>query len=105
MHTTASFPFQGVGGFLAAPVAGSLSDRAAAAHPDNPESRLVYSAVGALVVSPLALLAYGWSLQYTTHIAVPLVAQFFIGAGCAAWLPAIMGYGYDVRLATAWSIM
>lgn len=96
MHTTASFPFQGVGGFLAAPVAGSLSDRAAAAHPDNPESRLVYSAVGALVVSPLALLAYGWSLQYTIHIAVPLVAQFFIGAGCAAWLPAIMGYGYDV---------
>ena len=54
---------QGFGGFLAAPLFGKSSDAAAAAHPDEPVSRLIYSSVAVLVAHPLALLLYGWSLQ------------------------------------------
>ena len=82
---------QGIGGFLAAPLAGKLSDHAASTHPDEPESRLVYSTITALVLSPLSLLLYAWSLQCKANLALPLIAQFGIGASCAAYLPGLFG--------------
>ncbi|GAX74294.1 hypothetical protein CEUSTIGMA_g1743.t1 [Chlamydomonas eustigma] len=83
---------QGIGSLIACPVSGKLSDYAALRHPGEPQARLLYSTLVSLLVSPAALLLYGWSLQYGLHISVALLAQFFIGAGCAFYLPGLYGY-------------
>jgi predicted MFS family arabinose efflux permease len=82
---------QGIGSLIACPIAGKLSDYAALRNPGEPQSRLLYSTLVSLLISPAALLLYGWSLQYRLHLSVALIAQFFIGAGCSFYLPGLYG--------------
>ncbi len=81
--------FKGVAGMIACPIAGQLSDYMAIKHPDVLESRLWYSTVIALAVTPTSLLLFGWSLHYEMHISVVMFAQFFVGAGISFYLPGL----------------
>jgi MFS family permease len=82
---------QGVGSLIASPLFGRLSDYGAAQHPCEPEARLMYSTLSTLLIMPPSLLLYGWALDFKTNLAACLIGQFFIGAGCASYLPGIFG--------------
>ena len=47
----------------------------------RPEDRMKENAWCGAVSFPLALIVYGWTVQYGVSVAVPLVANFFFGVG------------------------
>jgi MFS family permease len=47
----------------------------------RPEDRMRENAWIAAVLYPCALILYGWTAQYHTNLAVPMVANFFFGIG------------------------
>ena len=82
----------GVAGLVGSPIGGMLSDHTAAAHPDEPEARLIHNTALTLLFMGPGLLLFGWSLQYTTALAAPLIGHFMIGIASAFYLPGIFGY-------------
>lgn len=82
----------GVAGVLASPIGGRLSDKSAAAHPSQPMVRLYYNTIIVGTLLPAALLLFAWSVHYKLHLAVILVAQFFIGLAAAGYVPSVFGY-------------
>lgn len=89
-------------GFLAAIVVGvpqiqswylKLADR----QPDKqgkPEFRMPVANVGAVLV-PMGLFWYGWSVEYRNFWLVPLIGNFFFGAGMIVLFQAINNYYID----------
>eukprot|EP00877_Chromochloris_zofingiensis_P010563 jgi/Chrzof1/5760/Cz16g14240.t1 len=78
----------GVAGFLASMGGGWVSDLAARRYPTVPEARLTGSAtIGVIVLAPIGFLMYGWTFQYRTHLAGPLIAHAIIGVTCSIYLP------------------
>jgi multidrug resistance protein len=47
----------------------------------RPEDRMRENAWIAAILYPLSLIVYGWTTQYHTSIAIPMVANFFFGIG------------------------
>ncbi len=91
--TGAAYLAEGLGGFLASPIGGKLADMAGRRYGSRcPEGRLLYNTIANTIIMPSALLLFGWSFHYRTHLAVPLVAHFFIGVACSQYLPAIFSY-------------
>lgn len=82
----------GVSGLIASPLGGMLSDRAAAAHPTEPEARLTHNMLITLIVMPASLVLFGWSAHLHTHIVAPLFGMFGIGFACAALLPGVFSF-------------
>jgi MFS family permease len=82
----------GVSGLIASPLGGMLSDRAAAAHPAEPEARLIHNMLITLLVMPTSLLLFAWSAHWHMHIVAPLVGMFGIGFACAALLPGVFSF-------------
>lgn len=93
----------GAGGILAAYTAGRILDRdyhIVARQQNMPSDRKsinandlieypiekarLRSAFLLLAISPLSTIGYGWALQSRTHIAVPLIIQFFSGSSQVA---------------------
>jgi hypothetical protein len=82
----------GVAGLIASPLGGKLSDIAAAANPAVPLARLTYNTAVSGLLLHCSLLLFGWAMQFKLHLAVILVAQFFIGAATCAYTPSLFGY-------------
>jgi MFS family permease len=84
----------GLAGLIGSPIGGVLSDRSAAAHPTEPEARLVHNTLIALVTMPAGLLAYGWALhaRQSGLLWLALVGTAFTAFGCSAYLPGLFGY-------------
>lgn len=90
--TGVSYLAMGVAGFVGSPLGGKASDITAARWPQLPQARLVANVITALVLMPVGLLLYGWTLHFNTHIVGPLVGHFVIGVASAAYLPGMFGY-------------
>ena len=82
----------GLGGFLVSPLGGKLADVAAGKYPSFPQGRLLPATFIALVLMPISLLAYGWTLHYKTNLAGPLIGHFFVGVALSVYFPAIFSY-------------
>jgi hypothetical protein len=83
----------GCGGFLTSPLGGRLADAAAAQFSgQSPEGRLVPATLVCVCLMPASLLVYGWTFQYSTHLAGPLIGHFFVGVALSFYLPAIFSY-------------
>jgi len=61
----------------------------------------MYSTLSTLLIMPPSLLLYGWALDFKTNLAACLIGQFFIGAGCASYLPGIFGYLSAIKQSAA----
>eukprot|EP00882_Tetradesmus_deserticola_P023216 GHRQ01025261.1.p1 GENE.GHRQ01025261.1~~GHRQ01025261.1.p1 ORF type:complete len:154 (+),score=60.95 GHRQ01025261.1:347-808(+) len=62
---------------------------------------MMFNVGSALVLMPVGLLIYGWTLAYSTHIVGPLVGHFVIGAASAAYLPGLFGYLSTIKQQSA----
>eukprot|EP00877_Chromochloris_zofingiensis_P010564 jgi/Chrzof1/5761/Cz16g14250.t1 len=82
----------GIAGFLASMGGGRVSDLAASRYPSVPEARLIPATIGVLVLAPIGFLMYGWTFQYRTHLAGPLIAHGIIGIASAIYLPGMFSY-------------
>lgn len=83
----------GCGGFLTSPIGGRLADAAAARFSGrSPEGRLVPATLVCVWLMPASLLVYGWTFQYSTNLAGPLIGHFFVGVALSFWLPAMASY-------------
>jgi hypothetical protein len=86
---------------VASPIGGKASDITAAKWPQLPEARMMYNVASALLVMPVGLLLYGWTLASNTHIFGPLVGHFVIGAASACYLPGMFGYLSTIKQQSA----
>jgi MFS family permease len=86
------FLSDGVSGLIGSPLGGWMSDKAAAVNPGVPEARLASTTLCTLLIMPAGLLIYGWSVQFTAHLAALIVALFLMGGACAVCLPRVFGY-------------
>eukprot|EP00878_Enallax_costatus_P024730 GHUV01026413.1.p1 GENE.GHUV01026413.1~~GHUV01026413.1.p1 ORF type:complete len:268 (+),score=17.46 GHUV01026413.1:146-949(+) len=89
-----TFLSDGIAGLVGSPLGGWVSDKSAAKHPDEPESRLWYNTLSTLVVMPMGILLYAWSVEYKTHLVVIIISLSLMGwawawAVCA---PGVFGY-------------
>jgi hypothetical protein len=82
----------GIPGLIGSPIGGVLSDKSAAAHPSEPEARLVHNTLIALVTMPTGLLLYAWALHARTHLVAIFAGMALVAFGCAAYLPGLFGY-------------
>ncbi|KAF6254077.1 major facilitator superfamily domain-containing protein [Scenedesmus sp. NREL 46B-D3] len=96
-----SYLAMGVAGLVASPIGGKASDITAARWPQVPEARMMFNVAAALLLMPVGLVMYGWTLAYTTHIVGPLVGHFVIGAASAAYLPGMFGYLSTIKQQSA----
>jgi uncharacterized SAM-binding protein YcdF (DUF218 family) len=78
-----------------------MSDHAAAAHPSEPEARLIYNTLLTLLIMPSGLLIYAWSLHFKTRLVAVIIGQFLIGFACAVCLPGVLSYVTTVKQAAA----
>jgi len=65
-------PF-GMGGLLAAPIGGAMADWCARRWSGSPTGRMVFGSVVAATAFPVAVMMFGWGMQYTLPLALPLV--------------------------------
>lgn len=69
-----------------------MSDVTAARFPQIPDARLLFNIAAALILMPIGLIIYAWTLHYSTHIVGPLAGHFVIGVASASYLPGLFGY-------------
>lgn len=81
---------------LGAVLGGSSSDWSAAAFPRAFAGRLVYPFVMAGLVIP-GCIGFGFTLQYGTSLAGPLLTQCVLGFGQAVAMPGMMGFFTEAR--------
>jgi MFS family permease len=82
----------GLGGFLVSPVGGKLADVAAGKYPSFAQGRLLPATFISLLLMPVSLLTYGWTLHYKNNLAGPLIGHFFTGVALSVYFPAIFSY-------------
>jgi hypothetical protein len=82
----------GVGCFIVGPFGGRWADAGARRWNASAAGRMVPGLLAALFVFPVATLTYGWALDRSTHLAVPLIASFFMGASICTFFPGVMSY-------------
>eukprot|EP01112_Ceratiomyxa_fruticulosa_P007562 TRINITY_DN1967_c0_g2_i1.p1 TRINITY_DN1967_c0_g2~~TRINITY_DN1967_c0_g2_i1.p1 ORF type:complete len:525 (+),score=72.02 TRINITY_DN1967_c0_g2_i1:262-1836(+) len=85
----------GFGMLVGCVITGRLSDHAALKFKPT-VGRLFYSCFIAWI-TPIAALIFGWSFQYKTNLAIPLVFSFVLGFGCSSFFPALMAYVSGVK--------
>jgi hypothetical protein len=62
---------------------------------------MMYNVASALLLMPVGLLLYGWTLAYDTHIVGPLAGHFVIGVASASYLPGMFGYLSTIKQQSA----
>jgi MFS family permease len=77
----------GVAGMVASPLGGWLADRAAAAAPNSNFARLAWGTGFTLVVMPVGLLLFGWSLNFKLNISTPFVGSIMTAVASFAYMP------------------
>lgn len=82
----------GVGLFFGSLAAGRASDKAAVLFARAPEGRTVFSLVFSAATMPVGLLLFGWALHAQSHLAVVLLATFFLGFGTSSIQPGVYSY-------------
>lgn len=86
------FLSDGIAGLIGSPLGGWVADKSAAVHPEEPESRLWYNTLGTLLVMPVGILLYAWSIEYKTHLVAIVVSLFLMGWAFAVCIPGMFGY-------------
>jgi hypothetical protein len=62
---------------------------------------MMFNVAAALLLMPVGLLLYGWTLANNTHIVGPLVGHFVIGVASASYLPGMFGYLLTIKQQSA----
>ena len=90
-RTVCNLPL-GLGCFIVGPFGGRWADSGARRWPASPAGRMVPGTASALLLFPVSTLVYAWTLARHVHLAVPLIASFFMGASICAFFPGVMSY-------------
>lgn len=80
-----------------------LADRAAKRFAQAPEGRMVYNLAITALSMPLGMLLLGWGVHAHMHIAVLLLASYFVGFGISSLVPGVYSYVSCVDQASAGS--
>eukprot|EP00878_Enallax_costatus_P014863 GHUV01015558.1.p1 GENE.GHUV01015558.1~~GHUV01015558.1.p1 ORF type:complete len:334 (+),score=75.71 GHUV01015558.1:1087-2088(+) len=98
-----SYVVCGVGLLIGSLAAGRAADKAAVMFEQAPEGRTVFSLLFSVATMPVGLLLFGWALHAQLHLAVVLVATFFLGFGTSSIQPGVYSYVSCVDQAKAGS--
>ncbi|GBF94820.1 MFS general substrate transporter [Raphidocelis subcapitata] len=82
----------GVGCFIVGPFGGRWADAGARRWNSSPAGRMVPGLMSAVLVFPLSMVVYAWTLGLHMHLALPLTASFFMGASICTFFPGVMSY-------------
>lgn len=82
----------GVGGIMASPLGGKLSDMGAAQRPGQPHARLAYGNAGVLLLMPASLAAFGWAAHFKQHLALLLAANAMLSVANECYMPGVFAY-------------